>query len=420
MKILVVGGGGREHAIVWKLAQSEKTDKIYCAPGNAGISGPATCVPIKGTETKKIVEFAKTNKIDLVFVAPDDPLAMGLVNMLEKEGIKAFGPTKEAAIIEASKSFAKDLMKKYRIPTGEYKEFSDIQKACEYASTLKPPIVVKADGLALGKGVIIAQTNEEAFGAIKMMLEEKAFGDAGDVVLIEEFLEGRELTVLAFSDGNTIVPMINSRDHKKALDNDEGLNTGGMGAVCPGENLTCEQIDEMMDKIFIPTLNAMKKEGRIFKGVLYFGLMLTESGPKVIEYNARFGDPEAQAVLPLLKTDLVQIIEAVIENRLDSITIEWEDSCSCCVVAASGGYPEKYEKGYEIKNLDNVDCLVFHAGTAIDKSGEKERVVTAGGRVLGVTALGNTIEEAIGEAYRNIKKIDFEKMHYRTDIGKTK
>lgn len=416
MKVLVIGGGGREHAIVWKLSQSPGIDKIYCAPGNAGISKLARCIPYKATDLENITYFAVQNKMDLVFVAPDDPLAMGLVNKLEENGIRTFGPTKEASIIEASKTFSKELMKKYNIPTADYEVFTNFHEACDYIDKLDAPIVVKADGLALGKGVIIALSREEAKIAVRDMLENNIFGDAGNKVLIEEYLTGKELTVLAFTDGNTVVPMPNSRDHKRALDNDMGLNTGGMGAVCPGEDLNDLQKSEMESRIFIPTIKAMKSEGRTFKGVIYFGLMLTEKGPKVIEYNARFGDPETQAVLPLLKTDFLEVIDAVIDEKLHEIDIVWENKSSCCVVIASGGYPQKYDTGYEIKGLDDVDCLVFHAGTAI--SGE--HVVNSGGRVLGITSVMESLPAAIENAYENVRRISFSNMHFRNDIGKTK
>lgn len=419
MKVLVVGGGGREHAIVWKLSQSKRITKLYCAPGNAGIAKLAQCVPYKATELEPIVRFAKSEQIDLVFVAPDDPLAMGLVNILTEEGIRVFGPTREAAIIEASKSFSKNLMKKYNIPTANYEIFADSQKASDFVDTLTPPIVVKADGLALGKGVIIAASRNEAKEAIRMMLEQNAFGTAGNTILIEEFLTGRELTVLAFSDGKTVAPMINSRDHKKAFDGDLGLNTGGMGAICPGEELTVEMEEKLHNQIFLPTIKAMHEEGRDFKGVIYFGLMLTPDGPKVIEYNARFGDPEAQAVLPLLETDLLDIIDAVIDEKLSDIDIKWKPLKSCCVVMASGGYPDKYEVGMQISGLEEASSLVFHAGTKFGADKDSNKVLTNGGRVLGVTALAPTLEEAIDKAYFDVNKISFNKMHFRKDIGRT-
>lgn len=418
MKILVVGGGGREHAIVWKLKQSQRNPHLYCAPGNAGIASIAKCVPIKANNLQEMTEFAKNEGIDLVFVAPDDPLALGMVNVMQEAGIRAFGPSKEAAVIEASKSFSKNLMKKYKIPTAEYEVFTDKNKALEYIDTQNPPIVIKADGLALGKGVIIAQTREDARIAVQEIMGDGVFGHAGDTLVIEEFLTGRELTVLAFTDGKTIVPMMNSRDHKKALDDDKGPNTGGMGAICPGEYFTAEESEELLDKIFIPTIQAMESEGRSFSGVIYFGLMLTEKGPKVIEYNARFGDPEAQAVLPLLETDLVDIMEAVLDGRMDEITIKWKEASSCCVVIASGGYPGKYTTGYPINGLEEVDCFVFHAGTAFSDKYE-HNILTNGGRVLGITAVAGSLTEAIDIAYMNVGKINFENMHYRRDIGKT-
>ncbi|MHB1452537.1 MAG: phosphoribosylamine--glycine ligase [Saccharofermentanales bacterium] len=419
MKILVVGSGGREHAIVWKLAQSRYKPRIYCAPGNAGIAGCAECIPIKATELYKITDFAISENIDLVFVAPDDPLAMGLVNMLQSNGIRTFGPTSQAAVIEASKSFSKNLMKKYNIPTAEYRVFSDIQSAESYIDSLTPPIVVKADGLALGKGVIIAHSQSEAKIAVETMMSGAAFGESGKTVLIEEFMVGRELTVLAFTDGVTVVTMPNSRDHKKALDHDEGPNTGGMGAVCPGEQISDDLYRQMTDTIFQPTIDAMRNEGRIFKGVIYFGLMLTDYGPKVIEYNARFGDPETQAVLPLLETDFVDIINAVIDGRLDQIDIRWNSKASCCVVLASGGYPVHYDTGFTVLGLDDVDCQVFHAGTAFSQDPDKH-IVTAGGRVLGITAIADNLQEAIGAAYSNVCRIHFDGMHYRKDIGLTR
>ncbi|MHB8962089.1 MAG: phosphoribosylamine--glycine ligase [Saccharofermentanales bacterium] len=419
MKILVVGGGGREHTIVWKLAQSRHKPMLFCAPGNAGIAGIAECVPIKATEIIKITEFAIKEKIDLVFVAPDDPLAMGLVNMLQDNGIRAFGPTSQAAVLEASKSFSKNLMDKYRIPTANYKVFEEKGSAFSHIDTLTPPVVIKADGLALGKGVIIAQTLAEAKDAVEKMLSGEAFGESGRTVLIEEFLTGRELTVLAFTDGETVVPMPNSRDHKKALDHDEGLNTGGMGAICPGEDISLGMARQMHETIFQPTVDAMRNEGRIFKGVIYFGLMLTEDGPKVIEYNARFGDPETQAVLPLLETDFVDIIDAVIDGRLGEIDIRWSGRSSCCVVIASGGYPGAYETGYPITGLDKTDCLVFHAGTRFSKDTDR-RIVTSGGRVLGITGIADDIQDAISIAYRNVDRIHFNDMHFRRDIGMTK
>ncbi|MHB1485440.1 MAG: phosphoribosylamine--glycine ligase [Saccharofermentanales bacterium] len=417
MKILVVGSGGREHAIVWKLKQSPKNPILYCAPGNAGIASIAECVPIKAKDLKGMTEFALKEGIDLVFVAPDDPLALGMVNAMREAGIRAFGPTREAAIIEASKSFSKDLMKRYNIPTAGYEIFKDKNEALKYIDSQDLPIVIKADGLALGKGVIIAQSRDEAKSAVHEMMDEGVFGQAGETLVIEEFLKGKELTVLAFTDGKTVVPMMNSRDHKKAFDNDKGPNTGGMGAICPGEKFTDEETAVLFEKIFIPTINAMEAEGRNFSGVIYFGLMLTEEGPKVIEYNARFGDPETQAVLPLLETDLIDIIESILNVELDKITVKWKDAASCCVVMASGGYPVKYTTGYPISGLGDTDCYVFHAGTAF--TDDKRQIVTSGGRVLGVTAVSGILTDAIDKAYENVSKIKFENMHFRHDIGKT-
>ncbi len=417
MRVLIVGGGGREHAIAWKLKQSPRISKLYCAPGNAGIAGIAELVPIKATDIDGLVCFARSEQIDLVFVAPDDPLALGLVDALEQEGIRAFGPRKNAAILEASKSFSKDLMRRYRIPTADYQVFTDQTEALAYIAQTDMPIVIKADGLALGKGVVIAQNHEEAGQAIINMMSGGAFGKAGTKIVIESFLTGPELTVLAFTDGYTVCPMVTSRDHKRALDGDRGLNTGGMGAIAPGADLDPAVWAEMNEKIFQPTIDAMRIENRLFQGVLYFGLMLTPQGPKVIEYNARFGDPEAQAVLPLLETDLLDIIEAILDNRLGQLAIRWKDACSCCLVLASGGYPEAYTTGYPISGLDEVPdgCLVFHAGTRL-KDG---RIVTAGGRVLGLTMVAPTLAEAIDRVYEAAGHISFENMHYRRDIGKT-
>lgn len=413
MRILVVGGGGREHAIVWKLAQSPKAEKIYCAPGNAGISALAECVPIKATDIEGICSFAVENKIDLAVVAPDDPLVLGMVDELENRGIRAFGPRKAAAQIEGSKVFSKNLMKKYGIPTARYEVFEKSGEAIEYLKTASYPAVVKAEGLALGKGVIIAQDFDEAQSAVVDIMENKKFGNAGQRVVIEEFLTGREISVLAFCDGKTIKPMVSAQDHKRALDNDEGLNTGGMGAYSPSPIYDEKMADECMKNIFLPTLSAMNAEGRPFSGVLYFGLMSTADGVKVIEYNARFGDPEAQAVLPRLKTDLLEIMLAICEKRLDKIEIEWSHDAAACIIMASGGYPLKYETGYPISGLENVEELVFHSGTAI-KDGQ---IVTAGGRVLGVTALGFSLDKAIDKAYGAVSKISFHNMHFRRDIG---
>lgn len=415
MKVLVVGSGGREHVICWKLKQSKRVTELYCAPGNGGIASVATCVPIAATEVNLIVDFATENKMNLVFVAPEDPLARGLVDLLQKAGIRAFGPSAAAAYIEASKAFSKDLMKRYGIPTAAYELFDSEEEALTYSSGLTLPIVIKADGLALGKGVIIAYTRDEAVAAIKAMFSEKAFGSAGDKVLIEEFLIGPELTILAFSDGDTVLPMISSRDHKRALDNDEGKNTGGMGAVTPGADLSEEDEKFINEHIINATIRAMKKEGRPFSGVIYFGLMLTEKGPKVIEYNARFGDPEAQAVLPRLENDLMDIVDACIDHTLDQITLRFRPGASCCVVMVSGGYPDHYEKGFEISGIEDSGCTVFHAGTKLSEG----KIVTNGGRVLCVYADSDNLDDAIDKAYQGVKKISFEGMQYRTDIGKT-
>ena len=421
MKILMIGSGGREHALIKKLLESPKCEKLYCAPGNGGISRDAETVAINVMDKEGMVRFAKDNAIDLVFVAPDDPLAAGMVDALEAAGIRAFGPNADAAIIEASKVFSKNMMKKYGIPTAKYEVFDDPQKAIDYVKAENTtPVVVKADGLALGKGVIIAQTIDEAVAAIKSIMEDKQFGESGNQIVIEEFLTGPEVSVLAFTDGHCVKPMVSSKDHKRAYDNDEGLNTGGMGTVSPNPYYTDALADECMQTIFVPTIEAMRKEGRPFKGCLYFGLMMTPKGPKVIEYNARFGDPEAQVVLPRLKTDLVEICEAVIDERLSDLDIEWEDGAAACVVMASGGYPVSYKKGIEMTGLDEngqVDgAIVYHAGTKF----ENGKFYTNGGRVLGVTAKAPTLDEALEKAYAAVKKISFEGAHYRTDIGRTK
>ena len=421
MKILMIGSGGREHALIKKLLESPKCEKLYCAPGNGGISRDAETVAINVMDKEGMVKFAKDNAIDLVFVAPDDPLAAGMVDALEAAGIRAFGPNADAAIIEASKVFSKNMMKKYGIPTAKYEVFDDPQKAIDYIKTENTtPVVVKADGLALGKGVIIAQTIDEAVAAVKSIMEDKQFGESGNKIVIEEFLTGPEVSVLAFTDGHCVKPMVSSKDHKRAYDNDKGLNTGGMGTVSPNPYYTDALADECMQTIFVPTIEAMRKEGRPFKGCLYFGLMMTPKGPKVIEYNARFGDPEAQVVLPRLKTDLVEICEAVIDERLSDLDIEWEDGAAACVVMASGGYPVSYKKGIEMTGLDEngqVDgAIVYHAGTKF----ENGKFYTNGGRVLGVTAKAPTLDEALEKAYAAVKKISFEGAHYRTDIGRTK
>lgn len=417
MNILVIGSGGREHAIIRKLKESPKTEKLWCAPGNGGIAADAECVAINAMDIDGVVDFAKKNTVDLVFVAPDDPLAAGMVDALEKEGIRAFGPRANAAIIESSKVFSKNLMKKYGIPTADYAVFSDPKEVVEYVEKCgKFPVVIKADGLALGKGVIIAQNFDEAKDAVHTIMEDKVFGASGNNVVVEEFLTGPEVSVLAFTDGKTLRPMVSSKDHKRALDGDKGLNTGGMGTISPNPYYTNEIADECMKTIFLPTVKAMQAEGRPFKGCLYFGLMLTPDGPKVIEYNARFGDPETQAVLPLLESDLFAIMRAVREQRLAETEIRWRGGAAACIVLASGGYPGKYESGKAITGLADAEAAgatVYHAGTKRTDAG----YVTAGGRVLGVTALGDTLAEAIRRAYAAAEKIHFEGAHMRRDIG---
>lgn len=417
MKILVVGGGGREHAIIASLAKSPKKPEIFCAPGNGGISQLATCVDIKATDIDAMVRFAKENQIDLTVVAPDDPLVLGMVDRFEAEGLRAFGPRANAAIIEGSKVFSKELMKKYHIPTAKYEVFSDYDSALSYVRNTSYPTVVKAEGLALGKGVIIANNREEAETAVREIMQDKAFGDAGNRVVIEEFLTGQEVSVLAFTDGKTMVPMVSAQDHKRAYDGDQGLNTGGMGTFSPSRLYTAEIHAECMEKIFLPTMHAMNQEGRTFQGVLYFGLIMTADGVKVIEYNARFGDPETQVVLPRLKTDLLTIFEAIIDQKLSEVSVEWADNAAVCVVLASGGYPKSYQKGYEITGIDIAesldDIVVYHAGT-ICKDG---KFFTNGGRVLGVTAVGTDLDDAIRKAYDGVSKISFQDMHYRKDIG---
>lgn len=416
--ILIVGGGGREHTIAETLKRSPKCGKLYMAPGNGGTAAIAENLPIKATDVDGIVNAAKEKKVDLVFVAPDDPLMLGTVDALEAAGIRAFGPRANAAIIEGSKVFSKNLMKKYGIPTAGYEVFDNSADAIAYIKAQNTfPAVIKAEGLALGKGVIIAEDMAAAEAGVHEIMDDKAFGDAGNRVVIEEFLTGPEVSVLAFTDGKTVVPMVSAQDHKRALDGDKGLNTGGMGTFSPSRIYSPEIAALCMDTIFRPSIDAMANEGRPFKGVIYFGLMITNNGPKVIEYNARFGDPETQVVLPRLKTDLIDIINAVIDEKLDEIAIEWEDNACVCVVAASGGYPVKYQKGYEIKGLDKLankdDIMVFHAGTDI-KDG---KLVTSGGRVLGVTAKGANLDDAIAKAYEAIKNVEFTDIHYRRDIG---
>ena len=419
MKLLVVGGGGREHAIIRKLLESPKVERIYCAPGNGGISCDAQCVDINAMDKDSMVTFAKQNGIDFAVVAPDDPLAAGMVDAMEEAGIPAFGPTANAAVIESSKVFSKNLMKQYGIPTAGYEVFDDSASAIAYIEQNNTfPIVVKADGLALGKGVIIAENLQAAKDAVQSIMEDKIFGQSGNKIVVEEFITGPEVSVLAFTDGKTLKPMVSSKDHKRALDNDKGLNTGGMGTVSPNPYYTDEIAKECMDTIFLPTIAAMNQEGRPFKGCLYFGLMLTPNGPRVIEYNCRFGDPETQVVLPRLKSDLLEIMIAVRNECLSDVDIEWSDEAGACVVMASGGYPEKYEKGIEMTGLNEngqiEGATVYHAGT----KKENGKFYTNGGRVLGVTATDTTLEGALKKAYNAVSKIHFEGAHYRTDIGK--
>lgn len=418
MKILIVGGGGREHAIAWKLAKSPKVEKMYCAPGNAGIAEVAECVNIGVMEFDKLVAFAKEHEIDLTVVAPDDPLAAGAVDAFEAAGLRAFGPRANAAILEGSKAFSKDLMKKYGIPTAAYETFNDPEKALAYLETAKMPIVLKADGLALGKGVLICKDLEEAKAGVRTLMMDKQFGSAGDEIVIEEFMTGREVSVLSFVDGKTIRIMTSAQDHKRAKDGDQGLNTGGMGTFSPSPFYT-PQVDAFCkEHIYQKTVDAMKAEGREFKGIIFFGLMLTADGPKVLEYNARFGDPETQVVLPRMKNDLVDLFEACIDGTLDQINLEFEDNAAVCVVLASAGYPEHYEKGFEIRGLENFKdrdgYYVFHAGSKFDEQG---RVVTNGGRVLGVTATGTNLKEARANAYKATEWIDFDNKYMRHDIG---
>ena len=414
MKILVVGGGGREHAIIKKLKESPEAEEIYALPGNGGME-EAVCVPIAATDLDGIVSFALEQKIDYAVVAPDDPLVLGLVDLLEAKGIPCFGPRKNAAVIEGSKAFAKDLMKRYGIPTAAFEVFTDEETAIRYLDTAPLPTVIKADGLALGKGVIIAQTRQEAKRAVHAMMSEKAFGKSGETVIIEEFLTGPEVSVLSFTDGATVVPMVSSMDHKRALDGDEGLNTGGMGTVAPNPYYTEEVAKICMDTIFLPTMKAMNAEGRTFRGCLYFGLMITPKGPRVIEYNCRFGDPETQVVLPLLETDLLTVMRAVTEGRLDQVPVRFKDACACCVILASDGYPKSYEKGFAIDIPDSVKKDVFAAGV---KKSESGALLTNGGRVLGVTAVEATLEDAVKKAYEKAESIRFENRYFRRDIGK--
>ena len=413
MKIMVVGGGGREHAIIKKIKENKDVEKIYALPGNGGMAKDAELVNIGATDIEKAVEFAVENKIDYAVVAPDDPLVLGMVDALEEKGIPCFGPRKNAAIIEGSKVFSKDLMKKYNIPTAQYEVFTDADEALKYVESCPIPTVVKADGLALGKGVIIAMTREEAKNAVVSIMKDKQFGKSGDSIVIEEFLTGPEVSVLSFTDGKTVVPMISSMDHKRAGDNDTGLNTGGMGTIAPNPYYTKAIADECMEKIFLPTIDAMNKEGRTFKGCLYFGLMLTEKGPKVIEYNCRFGDPETQVVLPLLESDLLTVMRAVTDENLADCEVKFSDKSACCVIMASEGYPVKYEKGYEIIIPEEVEDNVYVAGAKL----ENGKLLTNGGRVLGVTKIADTLEQAIALSYNAVEKICFGNAYYRHDIG---
>ena len=412
---MVVGGGGREHAIIKKLKENKQVDVIYALPGNGGIAADAECVNIKATDVDAIVAFATENKIDYAVVAPDDPLVLGCVDALEGKGIPCFGPRANAAIIEGSKVFSKNLMKKYGIPTAEYEVFEDLEAALAYLETAPIPTVIKADGLALGKGVIIAQTRQEAKDAVISMMQDKMFGKSGDRVVVEEFLTGPEVSVLSFTDGKTVVPMISSMDHKRAGDNDTGLNTGGMGTIAPNPCYTAEVAEECMKSIFLPTINAMKAEGRPFKGCLYFGLMITPNGPKVIEYNCRFGDPETQVVLPLLESDLLTVMQATTNGTLADTPVEFDSGAACCVVVASGGYPESYGKGYPITMSEETAAHTYVAGAKLTEDGT---LVTSGGRVLGVTATAATLPEAISEAYRLVGGVQFENAYCRRDIGK--
>ena len=417
MRVLVVGSGGREHALIKKIKESKKVDYIACCPGNGGISYDAECFNVGATDIDGVVKLAKEIKADFVVVAPDDPLVLGMVDALNAEGFKTFGPDKAAAIIEGSKVFSKNLMLKYGIPTAEYKVFDNPADVIDYIKEKNEfPTVIKADGLALGKGVIIPESLDEAVAGVKEIMEDKIFGESGNNVVVEEFLTGPEVSVLAFTDGKCVKPMVSSMDHKRALDGDRGLNTGGMGTVSPNPYYTDEVAKECMEKIFVPTIEAMNNEGRTFKGCLYFGLMITPKGAKVIEYNCRFGDPETQVVLPRLKTDIMDIFEAINNETLSELDIEWDDRACTCVIMASGGYPKSYPKGIEIKGLSEGQLdgvTVYHAGTAINDG----KLVTAGGRVLGVTALGDTLSEALKKSYDGVKQIEFENAHYRTDIG---
>lgn len=413
MKIMVIGGGGREHAIIKKLKENEAIDKIYALPGNGGIENDAVCIPIGACEIDKIVDFASSEKIDYAVVAPDDPLVLGAVDRLEEIGIPCFGPRANAAIIEGSKVFSKNLMKKYNIPTASYETFNDMEKALAYLENAPIPTVIKADGLALGKGVTVAFTREEAKKAVVEAMQDKKFGKSGESIVIEEYLEGPEISVLAFTDGKTVKPMVSSMDHKRSGDNDTGLNTGGMGTIAPNPYYTDKVAKICMDTIFVPTINAMNREGRIFKGCLYFGLMLTKDGPKVIEYNCRFGDPETQVVLPLLESDLLTVMKATTDGTLSETDVKFKDADACCVIMASDGYPVSYKKGYEITIPEEIFDSVYVAG-ATQKDG---KLYTSGGRVLGVTSVASTLKEAIDSSYKKVKEISFENAYYRHDIG---
>lgn len=413
MKIMVIGGGGREHAIIKKLKENKTIDKIYALPGNGGIENDAVCIPIGACEIDKIVDFASSEKIDYAVVAPDDPLVLGAVDRLEEIGIPCFGPRANAAIIEGSKVFSKNLMKKYSIPTASYETFNDMEKAIAYLENAPIPTVIKADGLALGKGVTVAFTREEAKKAVVEAMQDKKFGRSGESIVIEEYLEGPEISVLAFTDGKTVKPMVSSMDHKRSGDNDTGLNTGGMGTIAPNPYYTDKVAKICMDTIFVPTINAMNREGRTFKGCLYFGLMLTKDGPKVIEYNCRFGDPETQVVLPLLESDLLTVMKATTDGTLSETDVKFKDADACCVIMASDGYPVSYKKGYEITIPEEIFDSVYVAG-ATQKDG---KLYTSGGRVLGVTSVASTLKEAIDSSYKKVKEISFENAYYRHDIG---
>ena len=416
MKILVVGGGGREHAICWKLSKEANVDKIYCAPGNAGISNVAQCIDIQDSDIENLLKFAKENKIDLTIVGPEIPLVAGIVDKFEKEGLKIFGPNKKCAQLEGSKSFSKDFMIRHNLPTAKYKEYTDLDEAISEIDSFGYPVVIKADGLAAGKGVVIPENREDAITTLKEMMSDKKFGNAGDKIVVEEFLTGIETSILAFVDNDTIVPMVSSKDHKKVFEGETGLNTGGMGTFSPSEIYTDELAKEVQEKILDKTLEGFKKDNLNYKGILFVGLMITEDGPKILEYNVRFGDPETQSVLFRLDTDLNKIISEILNNNLKNIEINYSKEEAICVMLTSGGYPESYEKGKVISGLENLDSdiVVFHSGTKFDN----ENIVTNGGRVIGITAKGKTVKEAGEKVYENIKKINFEKMHYRKDIWK--